>query len=191
MSKKKFFIRHLPAIIITFVILIVLISLVLIWGNHEIKRQLPIKYEAEVKKYATEYELDEYFVYAVICAESSFNCEAQSHAGAKGLMQLMPATAKDMKESYQLDVDPENLFDPETNIRLGCQYLRYLSDIYNGNTQLILAAYNGGLGNVDRWLKNPAYSSDGKTLTNIPFKETANYVEKVSTYYDLYKKIYN
>jgi len=191
MSKKKVFLRHLPHIIVTLVVLLALLAVAFIWGSTEIKRQLPIKYEAEVEKYSAEYGLDKYFVYAVICAESGFDKDAQSSAGAKGLMQIMPETAKWLKNKYKMDIDAENLFDAETNIHIGCQYLKYLSGRFNDDKDLILAAYNGGEGNVRKWLNNSLYSSDGKTLTKIPFKETANYVERVSTYYDLYKKIYS
>lgn len=190
MSKESYFKRNLPKIIITSIILAVLIYIAFFWGNTEIKKRLPIKYEAEVKKYSQIYGLDEYFVYSIICAESSFDNEAESSVGAKGLMQMMPETAKWLKEKYKLEVDPNDLFDPETNILLGCQYLKYLNERFDGDMNLVLAAYNGGEGNVRKWLKSTVYSPDGKTLTNIPYKETANYVKKVSTYYDLYKKVY-
>jgi len=104
---------------------------------------------------------------------------------------LNDETAKWLKNKYKMDIDAENLFDAGTNIHIGCQYLKYLSGRFNDDKDLILAAYNGGEGNVRKWLNNSLYSSDGKTLTKIPFKETANYVERVSTYYDLYKKIYS
>ncbi len=191
MSKKGYFARNLPKIIITAIILAVLIYVAFFWGNAEIKRRLPIKYEEYVIKYAKEYDLDENFVYAIICAESSFRADAQSSAGAKGLMQLMPQTAKWLKEKYHMDLDENNLFDPETNIHFGCQYLKYLNERFDNDMTLVLAAYNGGEGNVRKWLKSSIYSSDGKTLTNIPYKETANYVKKVSTYYELYQKIYS
>ena len=136
------------------------------------------------------YLFDEYFIYAIICAESGFDNEAQSQVGAKGLMQIMPETAKWLKEKYKLDIDIENLFDPETNIHLGCQYISYLSGRFNNDMTLVLAAYNGGEGNVRKWLNNSLYSSDGKSLQNIPYKETANYVKRVTTYYELYKDTY-
>ena len=190
MKNKSYFMKNLPKIIITALILTVLVYIGFFWGNTEIKRRLPVKYEAEVKKYASMYNLDEYFVYAIICAESGFNNEAQSHVGAKGLMQIMPETANWLIQKYKLEVDTSDLFDPDTNIYLGCQYLSYLNSRFNNDPALVLAAYNGGEGNVRKWLNNSLYSDDGKTLTNIPYKETANYVKKVSTYYDLYKKVY-
>lgn len=190
MSKKSFFKRNFPKIIITALILAILLYGTFIWGSTELKRRLPIKYEAEVKKYSQVYDLDEALVFAIICAESSFDPEAESNVGAKGLMQLMPSTAQWLVEKYELEADPDMLFDADTNILLGCQYLSYLNSRFDNDRDLVLAAYNGGEGNVSKWLTNEIYSPDGKTLTNIPYKETANYVKKVSTYYDLYKEMY-
>lgn len=190
MSKKSYFQRNWPKMLITAILLAVLCYIAFFWGDSEIERRLPIKYEVEVKKYAEMYQFDEYFIYAIICAESGFDNEAQSQVGAKGLMQIMPETAEWLKQKYKLDIDVENLFDPATNIHLGCQYISYLSGRFDNDMTLVLAAYNGGEGNVRKWLNNSLYSSDGKTLKNIPYKETANYVKRVSTYYELYKDTY-
>jgi soluble lytic murein transglycosylase len=105
-------------------------------------------------------------------------------------MQLMPTTAEWLKEKYSLSIDATQLFDAETNIILGTCYLSYLLEKFDNSVPLALAAYNGGEGNVQKWLNNPEYSSDGKTLTYIPFEETRNYVKKVTTYYELYQKVY-
>lgn len=190
MSKSSYFKRALPKILITLVILGALIYVAFFWSNYEIKKRLPVKFEQEVKKYSAVYGLDEYFVYAVIAAESSFDPEAESPVGAKGLMQLMPSTAEWLIGKYKLEADSENLFDADNNILLGCCYLAYLNKCFDNNPQLVLAAYNGGEGNVRKWLQNELYSEDGKSLSAIPYKETANYVEKVSTYYEIYKDIY-
>ncbi len=190
MSKRSYLVRNIPKIILTVLILAVLIYVAFFWSNSVIKKRLPIKYEEYVTKYAVEYELDKYLVYAVICAESGFDNEAESHVGAKGLMQLMPETALWLNDKYELDLNAENLFDAQTNIRLGCCYLRYLSDKFGNEIPLVLAAYNGGEGNVAKWLKDAKYSKDGKTLYYIPYEETRNYVKKVSTYFELYKDIY-
>ena len=74
---------------------------------------------------------------------------------------------------------------------MGCWYLNNLSKEFNGDTELILAAYNGGRGNVNKWLSNGEYSKDGKALHKIPFKETEEYVRKVKFSYNIYKYLYN
>ena len=87
------------------------------------------------------------------------------------------------------DFNTNMLYDPEINIEFGCWYLNNLLEEF-GDLSLALAAYNGGSGNVTKWLSNPEYSSDGENLTYIPFKETKKYVDKVNTRYNVYKFLY-
>lgn len=151
----------------------------------------PFKYEAIVRTYAAEYGLDPLLVAAVINVESKFDPDAQSAKNAKGLMQLLDETASWGAEHIGLaGFEKEQLFQPEINIRIGCWYLARLLNQYDGDMTLALAAYNGGSGNVAKWLQNPQLSPDGKTLQSIPFPETEAYVAKVVKQYGRYREIY-
>lgn len=160
------------------------------WGQNSVYKMLyPIRYTDIVEEYAEEYSLDPYLVYGVIKAESNFVHDAHSGV-ARGLMQITDDTAGWIADKMKLkSFEPEMLDDPESNIRMGCFYLRYLLDYYK-DTELALAAYNAGMGNVNRWLANAEHSADGKTLDNIPFKETREYVERVENYTEIYRERY-
>lgn len=173
-------------IIVMILLLVMLLYVAFVWSNTEIKRRLPIKYEEYVTKYAEECGVDPYLVYAIISAESSFRPTVESSAGAVGLMQMMPKTAQWLTEKY--DLPAGELTDPETSIRLGCYMLQYLSGKFGDDRTCLLAAYNAGEGNVAQWLEK--YSDDGKTLTTIPFRETSNYVKKVTARYEIYQDVY-
>jgi len=125
------------------------------------------EYEPLINQYAQEYRVDVALVKAVIHAESGYNPNAVSRVGAKGLMQLMPQTAKDLKVA--------NSFDPQDNIRGGVRYLRFLLDTFHGDTSLALAAYNAGMNKVARYGGIP------------PYAETRNYVAKVLDYRNTYQ----
>ena len=151
----------------------------------------PVRYDEYVEKYAADYNIDKKLVFAVIKAESGFDKNDRSKTGARGLMQIMPETgiwAADIIgiDDFSLDM----LYDEDTNIRIGCWYLRYLLDMYDGKLETSLAAYNAGCGNVNKWLADSKYSSDGETLDNIPYKETDGYVAKTVKYMSVYEKYY-
>jgi soluble lytic murein transglycosylase-like protein len=110
--------------------------------------------------------------------ESNFNPTVISKSGAMGLMQIMPATAKDL--------GLDNPWDISDNIKAGTKHLKWLLGLYNGDYSLALAAYNAGHGNVNKWLKDSRYSKNGR-LTNIPFAETKHYVPIVLKNYNIYK----
>ncbi len=178
------------------IIMFVLLAWVLLYftvgeGKTFIMKKLyPIEYQEYVEEYAAEFSLDKNLVYAVIKVESNFDKGAVSVAGAKGLMQLMDKTAvecnKKGKFGYQIPLD---LFVPESNIRLGCYYLRHLIDIYK-DAEMAIIAYNGGTGNVNKWLSDPNFSDGSGGLKQIPYEETRKYVKKVFKTFEIYNRLY-
>jgi len=154
------------------------------------KRAYPQKYADYVETYAQQYGVPESLVYAVIRTESGFDSGAVSPVGAVGLMQLMPDTFEWLTDEILFDhLESGMLYDPETNIKYGTYLLSRFYDRY-GDWDLTLAAYNGGVGNVDKWLEDPAYSDGEGGLKKIPFKETRNFVKKVSDAKKTYERLY-
>lgn len=151
---------------------------------------MPFRYSSYITEYSEKYGLDPILVSAVIKTESNFKADAVSSKNAYGLMQITEETAHWAAGKMGLkNFTTEMLTDPETNIRIGCWYMKNLEDEF-GSTELVLAAYNAGRGNVQAWLDDPQHSSDGKTLTDIPFPETASYIKKVDIYYKIYQFLY-
>ncbi len=126
--------------------------------------------------------------YAVMRSESSFNPAATSPVGARGLMQLMPETAAKMLREKGFSA--ERLYDPELNIRLGTRHLKDLMQQYKGNLVAVIASYNAGGHNVNRWLKSYAGLPEDEFIESIPFGETRDYVKKVLATAELYRKLY-
>jgi len=132
-------------------------------------RTIKSKYDALIVSTALKYDLEPSFIKAVIHVESAFDKYALSHAGAMGLMQLMPATAS----SYQLKQDH---FNPNRNVEAGVQHIKDLMERYDSDKRLSLAAYNAGAGAVSKYNGVP------------PYDETKDYIKKVMRLYKLYKK---
>ena len=106
-------------------------------------------------------------------------------------MQIMEETAKEIADELDYVYEEEaDLYKPEVNIMIGTRYFANLLKAYEGNTNLALAAYNAGIGNVNKWIKEGIIKSDGSDIENIPFKETNNYVRKILRDYKIYKEIY-
>lgn len=177
--------------LIYFTVAVLLIILTIDNSTTVIKRIYPLKFKEFVFKYSQDNGIDPYLVFAVIKAESSFNHKAKSKKNAMGLMQITRQTAMWGADSLGIEgFSVEELYDPETNIRIGCWYIRQLMKEFNNQTDLVLAAYNGGSGNVSEWLKNVNYSKTGRELDVIPFRETEMFVKKVKNYYQVYLKLY-
>ncbi|MCL2708240.1 MAG: lytic transglycosylase domain-containing protein [Defluviitaleaceae bacterium] len=141
-------------------------------------RAFPLEYGEIIKAHSGLIGND--LVFAVIHAESKFKPDARSGKGASGLMQVTEPTAEWIASRMGLlFYDPSLIYEPEINISIGCYYLNWLYDYYGGDLTLTLCAYNAGQGNVDGWLRDENYSSDGKRLDAIPFPETRQYVKRV------------
>ena len=153
----------------------------------------PRKYREHVEQYADSYGVEPNLVYAMIKAESGFRPNVVSYAGAIGLMQVMPETyEQDISKKIGMEADPSLLYDPETNIRYGVYYLRYLYSKFGYNPDLVSAAYNGGEGNVSEWLLDQRYADGEGGLRDYPdgFDETRDYVKKIRNSRKMYQKLY-
>lgn len=176
------------------IVLVIIIVIMIIRFNYESYEKMfyPLEYKNHILTYASKYDLDPNLVAAIIMVESGFRREAVSSKEARGLMQITPDTGRWIADKMDFEAfDKDMLFDPGMNIEFGCWYINNLRQQFGEDITLILAAYNGGRGNVVKWLNNRKYSNDGITLQQIPYAETRNFVEKVSKYYVKYKELYN
>ena len=155
--------------------------------NIQKKYLYPIKNYKEVMDSCKEFNISPYLVFGVIKTESSFNEEAKSPKGAKGLMQIIDSTAEFIAK--KLNSKEYDIYDAKTNIRFGCFYLRYLLDKFDSE-ELALCSYNAGEGRIREWLSDKRYSLDGKTLNKIPYKETRNYMQRIYKNKLKYIKLY-
>lgn len=174
-------------------VLLVVCIIIVILVHGQLEKQLyPRHYTEYIERYAEQYDVPKNLIYAVIETESGFRADAVSPVGAVGLMQLMPVTFEWLTE-YQLreNLPSRKISDPETNIRYGVFYLRWLYDRYGHWTEAC-AAYNAGHGNMDKWLKDATMTDgQGRLLTDtIPKRETRAYISKIQTAYDAYQRLY-
>ncbi len=182
-KKKTIYIRLLAAVLLLYLSILIVPGL--------LKLVYPLKFREEIIKYGNMHKIDPPLLAALIKTESSFVPGAESKKGAKGLMQITPSTGKWIADTVGIkEFDESMLFDPETNIMLGSWYIGYLTNYYSGSFQLVFAAYNGGSGNVDKWLRDKNYSSNGAVLDTIPFPETRKFLLKLKKNYSIYRQIY-
>jgi soluble lytic murein transglycosylase len=141
---------------------------------------LPLRHEDIIRQQAHEKGLDPALVAAVIYAESHFRDGQTSRAGALGLMQITPETARYIaRKSGGTAFVVGDLATPQVNIAYGAYYLRYLLSRYDGHEAFALAAYNAGEGNVDRWIASARAHDRALTIDAIPYSETRAYVARV------------
>lgn len=183
--KKSFIILLILLLAAGFATLWVFIEDMILENSH------PVKYGEYVEKYSSLYAVPEEIVYGVIKTESGFKSDAVSPKGAIGLMQITPDTFEWLR--FKMGENDSSstsdlLYNPEINIKYGTYFLSLLYTEF-GIWDTAYAAYNAGRGKVNEWLKNPQNNDNGK-LMNIPYKETSDYVKKVSRAVENYKKIY-
>jgi len=151
-----------------------------------LKMYYPMKYEESIRKFSSRNGVDPYTIMALILQESYFNPKAKSPVGATGLMQLMPATGKEL--GSRLGVSPK-LENPDVNIELGTYHFKMLMNLFGGNVQLAVASYNAGQGNVLKWKRAAPGKPLDELLESIPFAETRNYVKRITLLAATYKRL--
>jgi len=153
-----------------------------------LKERFPLYFDNAVMKYGKRYGVEPEFVWAIMKQESKYKVNAHSAANAYGLMQLMPATARELADRTGRKLrNPQQLFKPDYNIRLGTLYLSRLSKQFFGKKERILAAYNAGPHRVNRWKKRPGAEGLDVFIENIEFSETRSYVRHVLKNYWAYQ----
>jgi soluble lytic murein transglycosylase-like protein len=152
-----------------------------------LKMYYPNRYREHINEYSQKNGLDPFLIMGLIHQESHFTPNAKSVVGATGLMQLMPATAKEL--AGRMGISPR-LTDPKTNIRLGTAHFKMLTGLFGGNTELAVAAYNAGQGRVLGWRRAAPSRPMDEFLESIPFRETRTYVKHVVMLRSAYKRMY-
>jgi soluble lytic murein transglycosylase len=151
----------------------------------------PFPYITLIEKWSQQNKVNPLLVTAVVRQESRFEKDVKSSAGATGLMQVMPATAKFIAPQLKQDIKNIKLEDPDNNIMLGTWYLGHTHDQYKENSLLAIASYNAGPGNVSKWLAVLPKDDPDDFVESIPFDETKNYVRQVFGNYWNYLRLYN
>ncbi len=155
------------------------------WDDLDIR--FPMAYRSSLVNAAKAREIHPSWVFAITRQESAFMADARSHVGATGLMQLMPATAKETARRFDIPLSShQQVLNPNTNIQLGAAYLSQIYGQFKGNRVLASAAYNAGPGRVRQWLRNAEHLPFDVWVENIPFDETRQYVQNVLTYSVIY-----
>ncbi len=150
----------------------------------DVYRRFPVADNIEIQPAASKFEVDPALAYAITRRESSFMVDAVSSAGARGLMQVLPSTAQYLT---QTSVRYRTLLEPDKNVELGVQYLRYLLDKADNNTLLATASYNAGWNRVSKWIPRQQALPADVWIESIPYRETRNYVKAVLAYKYIYQ----
>jgi soluble lytic murein transglycosylase len=151
----------------------------------DLARRFPMPFDTELQRNAKKNNIDSAWAFAIVRRESSFMPDAASGAGALGLMQVMPRTARYIAKKI---IRKSALFNPERNVEIGTQYMRYLMNKMNNNPILATASYNAGWRKVKRWLPEKENIPLDLWIETIPYKETRNYVKAVLAYQQIYSQ---
>lgn len=151
----------------------------------------PFAYKDYLLKYSTAYNVEPDFLLAIIREESRFKADAGSHAGAQGLMQIMPKTAKVIAGKIGItNFNESMLHDPETSIKMGAYYISQMLNNFSGNKYYALGAYNGGPGAMQNWIAKYGNLDINEFIESLTYEETKNYIKKVMASYYIYELLY-
>lgn len=158
--------------------------------EHFVRMYYPLRFEKEIREEAAKRKLDPYLVMALIRQESAFDPDARSRVGATGLMQIMPATGRELGARFYRGFTEARLRNPEVNIELGTYYLRQVIDLLGGNVELALAGYNGGPYRIKRWREANRRKPLDEFIEGIPLAESRNYVKRITLLRSTYEEMY-
>lgn len=150
----------------------------------------PLDYDLIIKDLCSQYGLDPFFIYGLICQESHFEEDIVSRAGAVGLMQLMPGTARRQAKKLGTAFSESDLYNPEYNLRIGIAHAAELMEEFQGDTVLVLAAYNAGRSAAQAWFEELGGVDSDVFVEKIPYRETRLFVKKVIEHASAYRRLY-
>lgn len=161
-------------------------------SENQFRMAYPSPFGEEIARATSDRDIDPYLVYAIMREESGFNPRAESWANARGLMQLMEGTASDMADRVgHRSFRTRQLFEPEVAITFGSEYLLTLSNRYDAHPMLVIAGYNGGQGNVDRFIRDNGQLQMDRFVEEIPYRQTRDYTKRVLMTYWIYHWLYD
>ena len=173
--------------LIRFVLMVAIIAVIALMS---VKYIYKTEYLSIINNECEPYGLKPVEILSIIKAESDFRADAVSAKNAIGLMQITLETANWCASKMGIsEITESDLYVPEINIKIGIYYYDYLLNRY-GSMNTAIAAYNGGMGNVDKWLKDPQYCDDGINIKNTPYRETTRYITKINNNIKIYKLLY-
>jgi len=156
--------------------------------NNQLSLRFPLAYQKTVQNYAKNYKIPKELIYAIIRQESGFRDDVVSSAGAHGLMQIMPATAKSISKYGKIAyLDKKQLFLSQKNIQIGAAYLQQLTKRFHNHPILIAAAYNAGPRQAAYWQKNHSPQEIDVWIETLPWQETRNYLKNIVAFYAVYQ----